>query len=430
MEVVLLVLMLLPGLTVLAFSANLLLSLVPCSGRWVLMTWAILAFLFLKLLILFEQWAGHKLLSEKVTKPHVRANRPVSFPSVPVSEGIEIRHGCQFISSLVGALAKLAGGLGRFLPCGIGSHMSRLRHLGWNQCSRGLTSRPLESCHHQCLKAICGVLGYRKGAASELLDGTLKLQYCSALSTARFPRGRYPGLEMGKVYRQSDTPVHLLEESSDTGRKVRLTRKTRPGASSHVIPDPGHPTPRRWKILRPPFLQKEREVRWAGLATFFLAVGLGEVCTGDAWDLTCLRREQAWGFFRLVSPFLFDASVRAYGQTRAYYTPSAPLAPGTTVQGVATPVCNPVSVVCSTGAMFGARDGDGEGAARRRRERRLRSWLRQRAAERRDGPARVQAPLLKRTEKGQGRGGGARGKARRATATEAPSSPAGALQLA
>ena len=58
----------------------------------------------MELLILFEQWAGHRLLSEKVTRPHVR----------PVSEGIEIRQGCQFISSLVGALSKLPGGLGRF----------------------------------------------------------------------------------------------------------------------------------------------------------------------------------------------------------------------------------------------------------------------------------------------------------------------------
>ena len=123
-------------------------------------------------LILFEQWAGHQLLSgtsylframgwfwllsEKVTSPHVRANRPLLIPSVPVSEGIEIRHGCQFISSLVRALTKLPGGIDRFLSCGVGSHMSRLRHLGWNQCSHGLTSRPLESCHHQCLKAICG----------------------------------------------------------------------------------------------------------------------------------------------------------------------------------------------------------------------------------------------------------------------------------
>ena len=78
---------------------------------------------------------GHRLLSEKVIWPLVRANRPILIPSVPVSEGIESRHGCQFMCSLVRALAKLPGGLDRLLPCKLGSHMSRLRHLGWNQCS-------------------------------------------------------------------------------------------------------------------------------------------------------------------------------------------------------------------------------------------------------------------------------------------------------
>ena len=34
-------------------------------------------FLFLELLILFENWAGHRLLSEKVTRPHIRPNRPI-----------------------------------------------------------------------------------------------------------------------------------------------------------------------------------------------------------------------------------------------------------------------------------------------------------------------------------------------------------------
>ena len=42
---------------------------------------------FLELLILFEQWAGHRLLSEKVTRPHVRAGRPFSVSSVPVFRG-------------------------------------------------------------------------------------------------------------------------------------------------------------------------------------------------------------------------------------------------------------------------------------------------------------------------------------------------------
>ena len=193
---------------------------------------------FLELLILFEQWAGRRLLREKVTRPHVRANRPILIPSVPVSEGIEIRHGCQFISSLVRDLAKLPGGLGRFLPCKLGSHMSRLRHLGWNQCSHGLSSRPLESCHHQCLKAVCGVLGYPKGSALELLDGTLKLRHCTDLFTKRFPPWSLPRVGSGVGKGFSVTTDHLLDISSTVGKRVWLTKKTRPNTSSYVIPGP------------------------------------------------------------------------------------------------------------------------------------------------------------------------------------------------
>ena len=60
----------------------------------------------LEVLILFEQRVGHRLLSEKVARPHVRAHRPISISSVSVSEGIEIRQECRFISSLVTALSK------------------------------------------------------------------------------------------------------------------------------------------------------------------------------------------------------------------------------------------------------------------------------------------------------------------------------------
>ena len=65
---------------------------------------------------------------ESYTRSHVRALRPISISFVPVSEGIEIRQGCRFISSL--ALGKLPGGLGRFWSCPVGRHMSRSRHLG------------------------------------------------------------------------------------------------------------------------------------------------------------------------------------------------------------------------------------------------------------------------------------------------------------
>ena len=170
---------------------------------------------------------------------------------MPVSEGLEIRHGCQFISSLVRALSKLPGGLGRFLPCDLGSHMSRSRHLGWNQCSHGLTSRPLETCHHQCLKFFCGGLGYPKGSALELLDGTLKLRHCTDLFTKRFPPWSFPRVGNSGEKGRFITPG-LPETGGNLGKRVQRTRNTHPCVISHFTPDPGHPTPRRWKRLRSP----------------------------------------------------------------------------------------------------------------------------------------------------------------------------------
>ena len=258
------------------------------------MTLVILVLPFWSFLSFFEQWAGHRLLCERVTKPHVRAYRPILIPSVPVSEGIEIRHGCQFLSSLIRALAKLPGGLGRFLPCKLGSHMSRLRHRGWTQCSDGLSSRPLESCHHQCLKAVCEVLGYPKGSALELPDGTLKLRHWHQSFHHAFPPWSLPRVGNGDGKRQFITPDLPTEAGGNLGKRFRLTRKTRPSASSQVILDPGHPTPRRWKRLRP-LPPKEWGVRWASLAIVFLALGLGDFLHSGTPG-TCLRTEQAEGF--------------------------------------------------------------------------------------------------------------------------------------
>ena len=275
------VLMLLPGLTVLVSC----LSLPP----WYLASAPVgsdnfchFGVSFLELLVLFEQWTGHRLLSEKVTRPHVRADRPMLIPSVPVSEGIEIRHGCQFISSLIRALAKLPGGIGRFLPCKVGSHVSRLRHLGWNQCSHGLMSGPLESNHHQCLKAVCGVLGYPKGSASELLDGTLKLRHCTTLFTMRFSRWILPRVGNGSGKRQFVTLGHLLDGGSNTGKRVGLTRKTRPGVS-------GASNAEEMEKIALPFLRRSGGVRWACLAIFFLDSGLGNCLHWGHLEPACRR---------------------------------------------------------------------------------------------------------------------------------------------
>ena len=45
---------------------------------------------YLEVLILFEQWAGHWLLIEKVVKPRGRAHRSLSTSHVPVSEGVDM----------------------------------------------------------------------------------------------------------------------------------------------------------------------------------------------------------------------------------------------------------------------------------------------------------------------------------------------------
>ena len=42
-------------------------------------------------------------------------------------------------------------------------------------------------------------VGYPQGSASELLDGTLKLRYCTSPFTKRFPHGLYLGLVLRLV---------------------------------------------------------------------------------------------------------------------------------------------------------------------------------------------------------------------------------------
>ena len=119
----------------------------------------------------------------------------------------------------------------------------------------------------------------------ELLDGTLKLRHCTDLFTKRFPPWSLPRIDSGIGKRYGITPGHSSDAGGNRGKKVRLTKKTRLGAAFHVIldPVPGHSTPRRWKRLRRP--PKEKGARWVCHAIFFLALGLGEFCTGEAWNL-------------------------------------------------------------------------------------------------------------------------------------------------
>ena len=106
-------------------------------------------------LIMFEQSVGHRLPSEKVVRPHLRARRPLVgtvFP--PPDSGCEIKQGCQFLQEVFRSLGNLAGGLIRFIPCQPGAHHTRLLHVGWGQCGHGLTSRRRESCEMPVIQAM------------------------------------------------------------------------------------------------------------------------------------------------------------------------------------------------------------------------------------------------------------------------------------
>ena len=120
------------------------------------------------------------MLSEKVTRPHVRAGRSMLIPCVPVSEGVELKFD-RDVNSLVVCLGLSLS----YLVVWVGSCLVVLvptcpGFVFWGGKDAPMVL-PLESCHHQCLWAICGVLGYPKGSAAELLDGSLKLRYCTTV---------------------------------------------------------------------------------------------------------------------------------------------------------------------------------------------------------------------------------------------------------
>ena len=118
--------------------------------------------------------------------------RPISVSAVPVGPGTNIGRSCMFLGSIIRALRGLPGGLARFLPCGIGAHHCRLRHLGWEKCGHGLTSRPRETSDPSFLDSILGVFGYPAGSGKVLLDGHLPLRYYSGSFALRKPTWKLP----------------------------------------------------------------------------------------------------------------------------------------------------------------------------------------------------------------------------------------------
>ena len=84
------------------------------------------------------------------------------------------------VRSLMRSLCFLPGGLARFVPCSIGANHCRLRHIGWERCGHGLTSRPRESASVPFLDELLCLFRYPSKSGRALLNGTFPLRYCAA----------------------------------------------------------------------------------------------------------------------------------------------------------------------------------------------------------------------------------------------------------
>ena len=214
---------------------------------------------YLELLILYELWAGERLVPEVATPVGRRAGRSILVSAVPVGPGTNIGRSCMFFGSVIRTLRSMPCGLARFLPCGIGAHHCRLRHLGWEKCGHGLTSRPRETSDPGFLDSLLGVFGYPAGSGRVLLAGDLPLRYYSGCFALRKPTWRLPK-EGGVRTLISDEAVRSVLERDVLGgcwtrgaggfwKRVRLTKKTasslvRRHGELHAIHG------KRWKRLR------------------------------------------------------------------------------------------------------------------------------------------------------------------------------------
>ena len=179
--------------------------------------------------------------------------------AVPSGPGIDIWRCCRFIGASMRSLCLLPGGLGRFVPCSIGANHCRLRHIGWEKCGHGLTSRPRESASELFLDELLGLFRYPPRSGRALLTGSLPLRYCAAQFACKTTTWRVP--VSGHVARlvatyceaaggngseDASSGVHWVSGSGPGRKRIRRNRKTPAHLAEFMI----HSRPRVWKRLR------------------------------------------------------------------------------------------------------------------------------------------------------------------------------------
>ena len=135
----------------------------------------------------------------------------------------------------------------------------RLRHIGWEKCGHGLTSRPRESASELFLNELLSLFRYLPRSGRALLNGTLPLRYCAARFAFCTPTWRLPvsGQVRGLIAAYPDYAGDLEDEvvplgvfrgskSRFPGKRFRLNRKT----PAHLARFMVQSRPRVWKRLR------------------------------------------------------------------------------------------------------------------------------------------------------------------------------------
>ena len=153
----------------------------------------------------------------------------------------------------------LPSGLGRFVPCFIGANHCRIRHIGWEKCGHGLTSRPRESASVPFLNQLLSLFNFPPGSARALLAGTLPFNIVLLVlpvgpHTWRLPvPGRVAGLVAGTSWEVQEAVaegvgrrVSWVGDSGPNRRRIRLNRKTPAHLAGLVIQSRS----RVWKRLR------------------------------------------------------------------------------------------------------------------------------------------------------------------------------------
>ena len=184
----------------------------------------------IELLFLYELWAGERLTLEEAHPRFLRPGRPISVSAVPFGPGIDIWR-CRFVGAMMRSLC--------LLPGSIGAYHCRLRHIGWENCGHGLTSRPRESASEPFLDELLDLFRYPPGSGRALLTGTLPLRCCAARFACRTPTWRLLGsghvvdlvtaaAHFGReaVAGGAFQAVHWVRGSGPQRKRIRLNRKT------------------------------------------------------------------------------------------------------------------------------------------------------------------------------------------------------------